>query len=99
MNITKEIMHPIFQSGTRVALVESIDKPGMLAVAVRGGRYVCPLPEGYDMNTSITMHEGYVLVAHPYLPPLQCDTNTGTVNLISPDHIQAKPGRLKLVTR
>lgn len=79
-------------------LVERRDRPGLLGVHVAGGRFVCPLPEGYDGRTSVVMHKGYVLVAHPNLPPLQCDPNTGDISLIEPGHIEAREGRMKLVT-
>ena len=68
----------------RVMLVERTDYPGRLGVAVRGGRYVCPLPAGYDDDTRVNVDDmGYVLVAHPKLPPLLCDPTTGTVQPIA----------------
>lgn len=70
----------------------------LLGVLVAGGRVVCPLPEGYDGQTSLTMYDGWVLVAHPSLPALRCDPTTGTTELIEPGHIEAKPGRMKLLT-
>lgn len=92
-------IQPIFPHGERVALVERMDIPGALGVAKRGGKVVCPLPIGYDMHTSVTYHKGYVLVAHPGMPPLQCDTTTGEVKKIDPAHIAAQPGKFKLLTR
>jgi len=92
-------MIPIFEHGCTCALVERKDRPGLLGVAVRGGRFVCPLPEGYDGRTSVTQYLGYVLVAHPDLPPLKCDPTVGTAVLIDPHHIEAKPGRMRLRTR
>ena len=90
-------MIPIHEQGMRVALVERVDKPGLLGVSVRGGRFVCPLPEGYDGQTSCTMQDGYVLVAHPVLPPLRCDPTTGKVQLIEAGHVQAKAGRIRVL--
>ena len=87
-----------FQRKQAVTLVERKDAPGFLGVFVREGRFVCPLPAGYDGRTSVAFHKGYVLVAHPDLPPLQCDPNTGTTKLIDPGHIEARDGRMKLVT-
>lgn len=94
-------MIPIFEdTGMKAALVERKDKPGLLGVAVRGGRFVCPLPEGYDGRCAITVHQGYVLVGHPTLPPLRCDPTKGTIELIEPHHVDAHlPGRLKLNTQ
>lgn len=82
----------------KAILVERKDKPGALGVYRRGAQFVCALPDGYDGQTSLAVHQGYVLVAHPILPPLQCDMLTGTVKLIEPGHIEAKPGRMRLRT-
>lgn len=65
--------------GTNAVLVERRDTPGALAVAVRHGRYVCPLPEGYDGLTSVVTESGWVLVTHPTLPPLIADPHHGIV--------------------
>lgn len=93
-------MNPHFgdRGQVKAILVERKDKPGALGVHRQGGRFVCPLPDGYDGQTSLTVHKGYVLVAHPLLPPLQCDPLTGSVKLIEPGHIEAKPGRMRLRT-
>lgn len=88
-----------FRHNERVMLVERIDIPGALGVAMQGGRFVCPLPLGYDMQTSVTYHKGYVLVAHPLLSPLLCDTLTGEVKRIDSQHIAAEPGKFRLMTR
>lgn len=81
----------------RATLVERKDRPGLLGVIVSGWQFVCALPEGYDGETSLIVHKGYVLVAHPRLPALSCHPN-GKVELIDPGHIEARPGRMKLVT-
>lgn len=93
-------MNPNFGSRGEVKaiLVERKDKPGALGVFRQGAQFVCPLPDGYDGQTSLTVHKGYVLVAHPTLPPLHVDPTTGTVKLIEPGHIEAKPGRMRLRT-
>jgi hypothetical protein len=96
------MMIPIFsennEDGINCALVERVDKPGLLGVAVRGGTYVCALPEGYDGLTSVCMHKGYVIVAHPELPPLLCDPTKGTIELIEQHHVEAKDGKMRLIT-
>jgi hypothetical protein len=95
-------MIPIFETddgdAINCALVERVDRPGLLGVAVRGGTYVCALPDGYDGRTSVCMHKGYVIVAHPELPPLLCDPTKGTIEVIAPEHIEARDGQMKLIT-
>ena len=92
-------MIPVFEQGVKAALVERVERPGLLGVAVRGGRFVCPLPEGYDGRCSLVVHEGYVLVAHPELPPLRCDPTTGRIELIEPHHVDGSiAGRMRLRT-
>lgn len=88
---------PVFTT-VRAQLVERKDRPGMLGVHLQGGRFVCPLPVGYDGRTSVTFHQGYLLVAHPDFPPLLADPSRGTVQLIDPGHIEARDGRMKLLT-
>jgi len=90
--------NPIFPRGARVALVERVDAPGLLGAAVRGGRFVCQLPEGYDGQTSILFHAGYIIVAHPILPPLKCDPNTGKIELIEARHVEGSTGGMRLLT-
>ena len=68
--------------GVNAVLVERRDRPGLLGVAVRNGHFVCPLPEGYDGETSVFCESGWVLVTHPILPPLIADPHTGTVSLV-----------------
>lgn len=71
-----------------VMLVERVDAPGKLAVAMAGGRYVCPLPPGYDMRTSVRWINGFICVAHPTLPPLFADTNRGVCESADPHIIE-----------
>ena len=77
-------------------LVERVDAPGRLGAALAGGRFVCALPEGYDADTSIVYERGWVIVAHPKLPPLSCNTNDGTVTEMNDELIQAQAGRILL---
>lgn len=91
-------MIPEFEKGMQAMLVERVDAPGLLGVAVRGGRFVTPLPAGYNGQTSICVYKGYVLVAHPDLPPLKVDPTCGTFELIEDAHIQAQPGKHRLLT-
>lgn len=83
---------PEFVAGVKAMLVERRDIPGALGVAKNGAKLVLPLPPGYDGQTSICFHKGYVLVAHPSLPALQCDFETGRVEPIDAHHIMALPG-------
>lgn len=84
----------------KAMIVERKDIPGKLGVLVRGGRFVCPLPDGYDGRVSLTVYQGWVLVAHPELPPLRADPSTGTIELIEPRHIDGRiPGRMRLRTQ
>lgn len=84
----------------KAMIVERKDKPGALGVLVRGGRFVCPLPDGYDGRVSLTVHQGYVLVAHPLLPPLRCNPSTGSIELVEPKHVDGRiAGRMKLRTQ
>lgn len=69
--------NPIFPQGARVAVVERKDKPGALGVAMDGGRFVVPLPEGYDARTRVLWVDGWIGVLHPELPPMLADTTTG----------------------
>lgn len=88
-----------FAGEMKARLVERKDLPGALGVAVRGGRFVCPLPPGYDDQVSLCCHMGYVLVAHPTMPPLQCDPSTGQTQRIEARHVTALgPGRFQLKT-
>lgn len=87
--------HPL--ENIRVALVERVDLPGHLGAWCSGGRLVCPLPAGYDGRTSICYSEGYIIVAHPDLPPLLCDPISGTTRLIEPGHVEARDGRMRLL--
>lgn len=86
------------EGAMRAMLVERVDAPGLLGVAVRGARFVVALPEGYNGQTSICVHNGYVLIAHPMLPPLQVDPTTGKFQIIDPQHIDALPGQHRLRT-
>ena len=52
---------------------------GRIGVARSGGRYVCPLPEGYDWNVGILPHDGKILVTRPGMTTLIADPETGTV--------------------
>lgn len=84
----------------KAMLVERKDRPGLLGVYRAGARFVCPLPEGYDGRCSLVVHKGYVLVAHPELPPLQCDMNSGTFQLIDAHHVDGRvAGRMRLLTQ
>lgn len=85
-----------FHGAMRVRLVERVDAPGRLGAALDGGRYVCPLPEGYDADTSVVFEKGWVLVAHPRLPTLSCNTNDGTSTVLNTDLIKAQAGRILL---
>lgn len=91
-------MIPIFEDGMNVALVERKDVPGLLGVAVRGGRFVVPLPLGYDGQTSVVrVPNGTIIVAHPALPALICDPTTGKYTMIhDTGHIDAVPGKFRL---
>lgn len=74
-------MHPIFPGAVRVTLVERRDQPGRLGVAVRGGRYVCPLPNGYDGLTQVhILDNGQIIAWHPNLETLVCDPTRGTTS-------------------
>lgn len=69
--------HPIFPRGERVTVVERKDKPGALGVAMNGGLFVVPLPDGYDMRTRVLWVDGWIGVLHPDMPPMLADTTTG----------------------
>lgn len=106
MNLSSRERNPLFLDAlgrdtgeVRVALVERIDSPGALGVAMRGARFVMPLPDGYDAETSVMWHEGYVLVAHPNLPALQVDFAAHTINIVDPTHVQGTQGRMRLLTK
>lgn len=66
--------HPAFPEGARVALVRQLQDPRYFGVAMKGGRFVCKLPLGYDGQTSVRWINGFIVVAHPKLPPLLADT-------------------------
>ena len=84
MNLNSNI--PEFMKGIRVMLVERVGMPGKLGVAVSGGKLVCPLPDGYDGQTRVNLDEaGWVLIAHPKMPPLLADPSTGLVHPITQD--------------
>ena len=83
---------PEFEQGIKAMLVECRDLPGALGVAKNGARFVVPLPAGYDGQSSVCYHEGHVLVAHPSLPALECDFDTGRTRPLDASHIMALPG-------
>lgn len=64
-------------NGARVALVEHRGEPGRFGVAMKGGRYVVKLPEGYDGTTRVFWSMGWIGVFHDNKPPLLADTTTG----------------------
>lgn len=72
--------HPAFPGGARVAVVENKGQPGLLGVAMKGGHYVVPLPEGYDDQTKVGWVNGWIFVVHPDFPPMLADTTTGKLN-------------------
>lgn len=78
--------HPVFESGTRVALVQRIDNPERFAVAIRDHRLVYPLPEGYDGRTSVNFDDGWVVIGHPEMNPLVMHPLTGQVTEV--DRVQ-----------
>lgn len=73
--------HPIWDNPRqKITLVENMKQPGLLGVALRGARFVCALPAGYDGLTQIhRMENGQVIVWHPGMSTLVCDFNAGTV--------------------
>jgi len=84
MNLNSNI--PEFMRGIRVMLVERVGFPGQLGVAVSGGKFVCPLPCGYDGQTRVNIDEaGWVMVMHPRMMPLLADPSTGEVHTITQD--------------
>lgn len=70
----------LFKEGSNCALMQRLDegKEHMLAAAHRYGRYVCPLPDGYDGRVRLAAYDGKIYVAHPTLPPLVCNPQNGT---------------------
>lgn len=52
---------------------------GRIGVARSGGRYVCPLPHGYDWNVGILPQDGRLLITRPGMPNLLADPETGVV--------------------
>lgn len=75
---------PITDEDVKAVIVERKDRPGLLGVAVRDGRFVVPLPEGYDGRTSVVYESGWVLVTHPTLPPLIADPSAGIARPMDP---------------
>ncbi len=89
---------PEFEKGLRVMLVERVGFPGKLGVAVNGGKFVCPLPDGYDGRSRVNVDtQGWILVAHPKMPPLLADPSTGKVYPITVDINQADITMPKLI--
>lgn len=83
----------------RVLLMEpKEDKTLPLAVYMNGWPRCVQLPHGYDGRTSVRWHNGEVFVAHPDLPALRVSLANGC-RLVDAEHIQAKDGRMRLVTR
>jgi hypothetical protein len=66
-----------FDAGVRVMLVKRADGPNLFGVAMAHGRYVVPLPRGYDGLTELRWVSGWIIVSHPTMPPLLADTTTG----------------------
>lgn len=77
-----------FDRGIRVMLVK---RPGLnlFGVAMKGGRFVVPLPDGYDGETSVHWVEGWIIVRREGLPPLLADTTTGTTSLMNEHAMRA----------
>lgn len=71
--------NPAFTGQARVALVQDVRDKRFFGVAMKGGKYVVRLPFGYDGKTSVRWINGFIIVAHPLLPPLLADTTTGKV--------------------
>lgn len=88
--------HPIFPHGERVAVVERVDRPGLLGVAMRGGRFVVNLPEGYDELTQVGWVDGWIFVMHPKFPPMLADTTTGKLSPMNPEAAQVALARYEL---
>lgn len=85
--MTGRYFHP-FDGGVRVMLVKRADGPNAFGVAMKGGRFVVPLPKGYDGYTQIRWVEGWIVVTHPDQPALLADTTTGTLSPLN-DHALA----------
>lgn len=54
------------------------------AVAVRGGKFVCPLPAGYagpGLELAV-INGGQIIAVHPDHPPLVIDPEHGTTRLL-----------------
>lgn len=84
--------HPVFESGARVALVQSVTRKDRFGVAMQGGRYVVPLPDGYDGQTRVHWVDGWIVVQRDGLPALLADTTTGTISPMN-EHAMAAAAR------
>lgn len=51
---------------------------GRLGVAKEGGRYVVPLPKGYDWNVGILPQDGRLLITRPGMATLIANCEDGT---------------------
>jgi hypothetical protein len=81
--------NPIFNAEAKLALVQMRKDEKRFGVAMRGGKYVVQLPLGYDGMTSIRWFNGWIIVAHPNMPPLLADTTTGKAMPLDQDQLQA----------
>lgn len=76
-------------SSTEASIVRNPDR-GTLGVAVRGARFVCPLPKGYTEHSQVADFFGVIVVVHPGLPPLLLDTERGRCVEVDFARIQAE---------
>lgn len=90
--MTVDHYHPVFHEGARVALVQAVTRKGRFGVAMQGGRYVVPLPDGYDGETRVHWVDGWIIVQREGLPPLLADTTTGTTSPMN-EHAMAAAAR------
>lgn len=69
----------ILQAPTTVEarFVKMTGRDGQFGVAIRGARFVVPLPAGYTEHSQIVDFFGAVLISHPGLPTLLLDGEMG----------------------
>lgn len=78
----------VFPKGAIVTIVRMVGDKRRFGVAMRGGKYVVPLPRGYDGLTRVRWINGHIFVWHPQLPGLLADTTTGKTRPCDADTLE-----------
>ncbi len=76
--------------------VKMVGRDELFGVAIKGARFVVPLPRGYTEHSQIVDFFGAVLISHPGLPTLLLDGDRGRAVEVDFARIQREARELRM---